>query len=389
MCVVPTDLSTLILLYCCFSTLSHACKQNFEISEYPLRKFTTSDWYPPRQHQMTSISIESIENIVDNYQREIEQLSLPTLRTLHQQCTTRSNTKSVNTTTTTTSSPPSSPTTSPTTTSLTTAVVQNETVPSSQYLQTSPYVAKYKLDLIQCSLINLLSTLDNNNYSKTHKQQTKNSSNSYTRTKNKLEHLLSNEIDEKLYITNELIKIYNQQNTPPAPHFSDEYSMSPSSKTLHQKHLSTSSHRSSIIPEGDNLNELRHRLLSSSSFSNNSKGQSETLAGEDASKLNTYHESIQEDILNELSQLTSSLKTSAMTLSSKILGDDLNILNETNENMVRNSNLFKVIDRNLNDYLENKTGNRISLMFLIKCVVGVVIAFIVMMFFIAIVPRIR
>ncbi|KAI3402485.2 hypothetical protein KGF56_004726 [Candida oxycetoniae] len=260
------------------------------------------------------VSILAIDSIVDNYESAIHQLKLPNLETLHL-------TGTIDTTT------------------------------------MSPYIAKYKLQLIQNSLINLLSTL-NNSY-KTNK--------SYNRIKAKLESVLIDQLDEKIYIVDQLIKMYDLKNTPIADPLED--------------HQSLGIPQQQPVIEEENLSELRERLLST-----RKKDEKEE---QDLDKLNTYHESIQDDILNELSQLTSSLKTSAMTFSSKILGSDLHILNETSENMIKNSNLFKVIDRNLNDYLENKTGNKISLWFLLKCVVIIACVFLIMIIFVAIVPRIR
>lgn len=201
----------------------------------------------------------------------------------------------------------------------------------------------------------------------------------YQKLKLRIDTLLVDVIDEKLYVVDQLIEWYNIENTPRANSTSKETrEESPSNLTS-----STGNGHGNVNDE--NLTELRNRLLSNSK----SKFNLESASPNDVDKLNTYHESIQDDILNELSQLTSTLKTSAMSLSSKILGDDLSILNETNENIIRNSNLFKVIDRNLNSYLESKTGGRISLWFLLKCVVGVIGVFLLMMIFVVVVPRIR
>lgn len=275
-------------------------------------------------------SIKSIENIVNVYESEIDQLKLPDLFTLHKYSPLKST--------------------------------------SQQRISPSPYIAQYKLQLLQTSLLQQLSSIDQFKSNKL-----------YQKLKLRIDTLLVDVIDEKLYVVDQLIEWYNIENTPRANSTSKETrEESPSNLTS-----STGNGHGNVNDE--NLTELRNRLLSNSK----SKFNLESASPNDVDKLNTYHESIQDDILNELSQLTSTLKTSAMSLSSKILGDDLSILNETNENIIRNSNLFKVIDRNLNSYLESKTGGRISLWFLLKCVVGVIGVFLLMMIFVVVVPRIR
>ena len=275
-------------------------------------------------------SIKSIENIVNVYESEIDQLKLPDLFTLHKYSPLKST--------------------------------------SQQRISPSPYIAQYKLQLLQTSLLQQSSSIDQFKSNKL-----------YQKLKLRIDTLLVDVIDEKLYVVDQLIEWYNIENTPRANSTSKETrEESPSNLTS-----STGNGHGNVNDE--NLTELRNRLLSNSK----SKFNLESASPNDVDKLNTYHESIQDDILNELSQLTSTLKTSAMSLSSKILGDDLSILNETNENIIRNSNLFKVIDRNLNSYLENKTGGRLSLWFLLKCVVGVIGVFLLMMIFVVVVPRIR
>ena len=275
-------------------------------------------------------SIKSIENIVNVYESEIDQLKLSDLFTLHKYSPLKST--------------------------------------SQQRISPSPYIAQYKLQLLQTSLLQQSSSIDQFKSNKL-----------YQKLKLRIDTLLVDVIDEKLYVVDQLIEWYNIDNTPRANSTSKETrEESPSNLTS-----STGNGHGNVNDE--NLTELRNRLLSNSK----SKFNLESASPNDVDKLNTYHESIQDDILNELSQLTSTLKTSAMSLSSKILGDDLSILNETNENIIRNSNLFKVIDRNLNSYLENKTGGRISLWFLLKCVVGVIGVFLLMMIFVVVVPRIR
>ncbi|KAI5956890.1 hypothetical protein KGF54_000508 [Candida jiufengensis] len=259
-------------------------------------------------------SIQTITNIIKNYEQEINDLNLPNLITIS----------------------------------------------SNQTTKASPYIPKLKLQLIQSSLLQQLSSLQNH-------QRNKN----YKSLKSKIESLLIDLIDEKLYITNKLIDIYNSQNSP---------SSSIEITTTNPQPEQILKQRNSSIAETDNLTELRKRLLST---------PSKKLTTTTTESQNDYHESIQEDIINELSQLTSTLKQSALNLSTKILGADLQVINETNENLIKNSTFLKSIENNLKNYLGNKSGNKISIWFLIKMSVVIVVVFIVMVLFIGIVPRIR
>lgn len=224
--------------------------------------------------------------------------------------------------------------------------------------KSSPYIIHFKLIQIQNSLSRLNQELE-----KFHKNKL------YNNLRIQLNHIYISELDERLYIVSKLIEKYDKINSP---NEDDDLNDENNNNEEHEDDV--------VIVKEEDLSSLRKRLLSS----NNSK-----LDEKDTTKLNEYHESIQDDILNELNELTSNLKSSAINLSSKILGEDLNILNETNENIIKNSQLFKIIDENLNHYLLNKTGGKISIWFLLKCAVGLLITFIIMLIFITIIPRIR
>jgi SNARE protein 1 len=176
---------------------------------------------------------------------------------------------------------------------------------------------------------------------------------------------LINLLDEKFYVNSRLVLTYDAQYSQPTPTTSRSVLPTPE-----------------VASKDDELTSLRQRLLSGGKHSQLLDST------EPSADLNNYHESIQENILSELMGLTSSLKNSAITLSSKILNDDLHILNETNENIIKNSSLFKVIDTNLNHYLANKSGGKISIFFLLKAAVGIIIAFLIMILVVKIVPQI-
>ncbi|EGW30440.1 uncharacterized protein SPAPADRAFT_73170 [Spathaspora passalidarum NRRL Y-27907] len=216
----------------------------------------------------------------------------------------------------------------------------------------SPYISQFKLEQIKHSLSNINQEL--------HKFK---SNKSYAQVYDKFTHLFVDVLDEKIYVNSKLIDIYEQQNRPV------------------EKVEQESTVEQGPAPEED-LPSLRKRLLAG--------GKTSSLldSNQDITKVNEYHESIQNDILNELSGLTSNLKSSALKFSSKILGEDSNILSETQENISKNANLFQATNRNLNNYLENKTGGRIGLWFLIKITIALVMIFLFMIIFIKIIPKI-
>lgn len=118
------------------------------------------------------------------------------------------------------------------------------------------------------------------------------------------------------------------------------------------------------------INELRKRL-----FDNHES----TLS-------NDHHENIQQDLIQDLSDLASDLKNGALNLSMKIL-DDNNLLSRTQENMMKNDSLMNVVGKNLNSYVLNKTGGKISFWFLIKTVIGILITFFIMVLIINFLPK--
>lgn len=129
--------------------------------------------------------------------------------------------------------------------------------------------------------------------------------------------------------------------------------------------------------EDNNLTSLRQRLLAGGTYT--------SLDSESMEKSNETHESIQEDIIHEISGFATSLKDSALRLSSKIL-EDQNILHRTNENVLKSESLMKTVGNNLNDYINNKTGGKISFWFLIKAFAGTMLLFFMMVLIIKIFP---
>lgn len=125
-----------------------------------------------------------------------------------------------------------------------------------------------------------------------------------------------------------------------------------------------------IRSQKNDLNELRKRLLQDSN----------------SQLTNDYHENIQQDLMKDLSNLASDLKDGAITLSMKIL-DDNNLLTKTQENLIKNDNLMNVVGGNLNNYVMNKLGGKISFWFLIKASLGLTLAFVVMLILINFLPR--
>lgn len=133
---------------------------------------------------------------------------------------------------------------------------------------------------------------------------------------------------------------------------------------------------SMAVATDEDLLLLRKRLLVG--------GESTKL---DDNELNDYHDNVQHDLINELSDLTLTLRLGAVALSQKILGDDLTILNETNENLLKNLSTLRRIDNNLNKYLESKTGGKVGWIYMIKIAIIVAVVLVAALLMIALVPR--
>lgn len=130
----------------------------------------------------------------------------------------------------------------------------------------------------------------------------------------------------------------------------------------------------------DNLTMLRQRLLAGGTHTSLDD------AGPNINKANDYHELIQEDIMNELTGLASSLRASALSFSSKLLEDHKG-LDKTSDAMYKNETLMRQVGGNLNNYVTNKTGGKISLWFLLKVTVGVYLLFFAMVLIVKIFPK--
>lgn len=129
----------------------------------------------------------------------------------------------------------------------------------------------------------------------------------------------------------------------------------------------------SSADEETNITSLRKRLLNNDSL---------YLKEE---QLNTYHENFQSELINDLSNLAQDLKSGAYNLSKKIF-DDSTVLDRASENFETNSTLLNNVSLNLNSYITNKSGGKISLWFLLKVIVGMSVTFLLMVLLIKILP---
>lgn len=280
---------------------------------------------------MSLTSIHTIESILSQINKDVQELDIPSIYQLS--------------TTTTTAN----------------------TIP-----KTSPYITRFKLLQIKNSLTNL-----NDQF---HANFTSSNNKHYHNVKQTLDKLYINEIDEKLYIVDKLITQYDDANSPTTLNGDDQQQQNQQGEQNLQRG------NSGVITNDEELSSLRQRLLSSSKLHQiNQDHTSES----DSTKLNEYHESIQDDIVNELSELTSTLKSKAIEFSNKLLNQDSDILQQTHDNLSINRTMFDTLNKNLNDYLLNKTGWSISIWTLLKFAVALIVIFVVMLLFIIIVPRIR
>lgn len=125
---------------------------------------------------------------------------------------------------------------------------------------------------------------------------------------------------------------------------------------------------------------LRKRLLAD--------GTSTSLDDQNKStdQMNDYHETFQEDLIKDLSGLASALKTSAFAFSSKVT-EDTKVLDETGENMMKSLTLMQTVGSNLNGYLNEKSGGKISIFFLIKTMIAIVVIFFIALILINFLPK--
>lgn len=240
---------------------------------------------------MSLTSIHTIESILSQINKDVQELDIPSIYQLS--------------TTTTTAN----------------------TIP-----KTSPYITRFKLLQIKNSLTNL-----NDQF---HANFTSSNNKHYHNVKQTLDKLYINEIDEKLYIVDKLITQYDDANSPTTLNGDDQQQQNQQGEQNLQRG------NSGVITNDEELSSLRQRLLSSSKLHQiNQDNTSES----DSTKLNEYHESIQDDIVNELSELTSTLKSKAIEFSNKLLNQDSDILQQTHDNLSINRTMFDTLNKNLNE----------------------------------------
>lgn len=132
------------------------------------------------------------------------------------------------------------------------------------------------------------------------------------------------------------------------------------------------------VENDDDYASLRKRLLAD--------GDATSFDADKKELMNDYHESFQEDIISDLTALASTLKTSAQTLSTKIV-DDSKLVSESGETMMKSLSLMQSVGLNLNSYLSEKSGGKISIFFMIKTMAFVFILFFCMIVVTKILPK--
>lgn len=90
--------------------------------------------------------------------------------------------------------------------------------------------------------------------------------------------------------------------------------------------------------------------------------------------------------MSELTGLASSLRESAISFSAK-LADDNKALDKTSDAMYKNETMMRQVGNNLNNYVTNKTGGKISFWFLLKLTLVVYAVFFGMVIIVKIFPK--
>lgn len=236
--------------------------------------------------------------------------------------------------------------------------------PSSSYKPTvSPYVNQFKLNRISNDIPSI--KIELNKY-KSHK--------TYQDVSDKMLQL-QNLLDEKTYVNKKLISTWVLDNSIKSVNGNDDQDA--------DINLTNRDEAAELHEEEDNLLSLRKRLLSGGTHTSLDDTSNNKSA---IDKTNNYHESIQEDILNELTGFAANLKQSAVNLSTKLL-DDNTILNKTSDNLMKNETLMQSVGNNLNNYVTNKSGGKISFWFLMKVLLGSFVLFFLMVVIIKIFPK--
>lgn len=231
---------------------------------------------------------------------------------------------------------------------------------SSKIISQSPYLTQLKLNNINQDLPSLISNLQKFKASK-----------HYNDINNQIKSLIIT-VDEKSFMNQRLIDQFISSYQEIIP---NDNKATPNDITTDQLPLSNND---LSIDENETISELRKRLLSDNSYSKIDKSN---IDGQ-----NTVHDSLQDDILQDLTSLATTLKKSAISFSSKIV-DDTRILLKTSENLYANESLMKSVGNNLNNYVTNKSGGKISFWFILKVMVSVFLLFIFMILLIKILPK--
>ncbi|ODQ78043.1 hypothetical protein BABINDRAFT_9650 [Babjeviella inositovora NRRL Y-12698] len=121
---------------------------------------------------------------------------------------------------------------------------------------------------------------------------------------------------------------------------------------------------------GESLAELRRRLLKDGT-------QAKLLDSSSPVAQNNYHESLQNDLVEDISSLVSVLRSSALRFQEELL-EDSEILQKTMSSIDENSNLMRNVNGFLRQYNLN-TGDKVSFWFLLKAL-GYVLGLFLLMF---------
>lgn len=208
-------------------------------------------------------------------------------------------------------------------------------------LTLSPYVFKLELTTIRSDLLKLINS---------------------TKTPTPQLLKLLNILEEKEYVVNKQWQRVQEESKQ------DEVSGDDTSTDDVISDIKDDTDTNPLADTNETLLSLRQRLLS--------KDKSILDDPKSTVRTNDYHESIQQDMFNELLDLALVLKSTTLNFSNALMGEDKDMISATSNQLSANADTMDRVGSNLNNYVSNKLGSKISLFWMIKIALVLFVVFV-------------